>query len=104
MGSNHSSIKITEILQGLQGSSVTQDIIPVISHVKKLNHIKGKVIFQSHRDILSCKLKTKKIQSNKVGSSFTWKTKLKFLKRKFSNNANKKVAFELSFEGQLSIF
>lgn len=36
----------------LQSSSITQDIIPVISHVKKWNHIKVKGISQSHRAIL----------------------------------------------------
>lgn len=35
-----------------QSSGITQDIIPVISHVKKLNHIKVKGISQSHRAIL----------------------------------------------------
>lgn len=36
----------------LQDLNITQDIIPVISRVKKLNHTKVKGISQSHRAIL----------------------------------------------------
>ena len=52
----------------LEDLSIPQDITPVISRVKKLNHTKVKGIAQSQKAILCWKIKTKEILSSKIGN------------------------------------